>query len=72
MVLVSFFQSFEVTELRLKVTGLPVPAVGRYAMLRFWPKKCSIAALCFHPKTVVLEVFCYATALLAEKAAKNL
>jgi hypothetical protein len=29
--------------------------------LRFWPKKPSVAALFFHPKTVVLAVFCYAT-----------
>jgi hypothetical protein len=29
--------------------------------LRFWPKKRSVVALFFHPKTVVLAVFCYAT-----------
>ncbi|KAA1134937.1 hypothetical protein PGTUg99_007644 [Puccinia graminis f. sp. tritici] len=35
----------------------PPPAVGRYATLRFWPKKRSVAALFFYPKTVVLAVF---------------
>jgi hypothetical protein len=46
--------------------------VGRY---NFWPKKRSVAALFFHQKKISVSVFvadfCCATALLAEKAAKN-
>ncbi|KAA1070632.1 hypothetical protein PGT21_018528 [Puccinia graminis f. sp. tritici] len=33
------------------------PAVGRYATLRFWPKKRSVAALFFPQKIVVLAYF---------------